>query len=278
MGLAPVADSDGAVTSPWSALACSLWSAALAAQEAADTTAPPELFPHGETLIYDVRFGLLSLGEGVMHIAGMDTVRGDSLLHTIFRLRGGSFFYRLDDRMDSWFDPDAMISSRFVQDFHEGDSDRYTAYEIFADSGYYTESNVDSIRPTVATPLDDAAFFYFVRTVDLEVGRRYEFDRYFRPDRNPVVLDVIGRDTLDLPAGRFPTLVIQPIIQGRGILAESKEPLMWITDDDRRLMVQLKSKFASIATITMRLKEIAEAPPDDLPITAPEPPERPEQR
>ncbi len=118
--------------------------------------------------------------------------------------------------------------------------------------------------PTSAAPLDDAAFFYFVRTVPLEVGKRYEFQRYFRPDRNPVVLEVLGRDTLDLPAGRFATIVVRPVIQGRGILEEAKEPRMWLTDDERRLMVQLKLTFASIATITLRLREIRDTPPDDL--------------
>ncbi|MBE0591045.1 MAG: DUF3108 domain-containing protein [Gemmatimonadales bacterium] len=234
------------------------------AQTVPDTVATagvPDLFPVGETLLYDARFGLLNLGEGLMHIAGVDTVRGTPTLHVVFRLQGGSFFYRLDDRMDSWIGLDRFASQRFVQDFHEGNSNRYTAYEIFPDSGYYTQTGVDSILPTSADPLDDAAFFYFVRTLDLEVGARYEFDRYFRPDRNPVVLEVLGRDTLDVPAGRIPTILVRPIVQGRGILEEAKEPQMWLSDDDRRIMVQLKLKFASIATITLRLREIHATPP-----------------
>lgn len=185
-------------------------------------------------------------------------------MHVVFVLEGGSFFYRLNDRMDSWFGVDDFASRRFIQDFHEGGSERYTAYEIFPDSGYYLEAGKDSLFPTSAVPLDDAAFFYFVRTVELEVGKRYEYDNYFRPDRNPVVLEVLGRDTLDLPAGRFPTIVVQPTIQGRGILEEAKEPRMWLTDDDRRLMVQLKVRFASIATVTLRLREIADALPEEL--------------
>jgi hypothetical protein len=235
------------------------------AQTPADSTrAFAAQFPVGETLLYDARFGILTLGQGLMHIAGVDTIRGEPSLHVVFRLRGGSFFYRLDDRMDSWLGLRDFASRRFVQDFHEGKSDRYTAYEIFPDSGYYRQDGVDSIFPTSERPLDDAAFFYFVRTVELEEGERYEFDRYFRPDRNPVVLEVLGRDTLDLPAGRFPTVVVRPIIQGRGILEEAKEPRMWLSDDERRIMVQLKLKFASIATITLRLREIRdELPPDE---------------
>jgi len=238
---------------------------ALRAQTAPDSS--PRMLdriPVGETLIYDARFGILTLGKGVMHVAGIDTVRGEPALHVMFRLRAGSFFYRLDDRMDSWVGLEDFASRRFIQDFHEGDSDRYTSYEIFPDSGYYTQTGIDSIMATSVAPLDDAAFFYFVRTVELEDGQRYEFDRYFRPDRNPVVLEVLGRDTLDLPAGRFPTIVVQPTIQGRGILEEAKEPRMWLSDDERRIMVQLKLKFASIATITLRLREISDSLPPDL--------------
>jgi hypothetical protein len=247
-------------------LAALLGSAGGARAQAAPDSSPRMLdrIPVGETLIYDARFGIFTLGKGVMHVAGIDTVRGEPVLHVMFRLMAGSFFYRLDDRMDSWIGLEDFASRRFIQDFHEGDSDRYTAYEIFPDSGYYTQSGIDSVMATSVAPLDDAAFFYFVRTVELEDGQRYEYDRYFRPDRNPVVLEVLGRDTLDLPAGRFPTIVVQPTIQGRGILEEAKEPRMWLSDDERRIMVQLKLKFASIATITLRLREITDSLPPEL--------------
>lgn len=246
-------------------LAVAGWTTPAAAQSAADTvTMPLDRFPVGETLVYDAKFGLLTLGEGVMHIAGIDTVRTTPALHVVFRLRGGSFFYRLDDRMDSWIGVEDFASRRFVQDFNEGGSKRYTAYEIYPDSGTYQEVGVDSVLPTSADPLDDMAFFYFVRTVELKDGERYEFERYFRPDRNPVVLEVLGRDTLDVPAGRIPTVRVRPVIQGRGILEEAKEPQMWLSDDERRIVVQLKVTFASIATITLRLREIHDRLPDDV--------------
>lgn len=223
-----------------------------------------ERMPIGETLVYDAKFGFLKLGDGMMRIAGIDTVRGVESLHTVFHLKASAAFYRLDDRMDSWVGLADFASRRFVQDFHEGASDRYTEYEIYPDSGFYRQSDVDTVAATSVDPLDDAAFFYFVRTVDLEVGKTYEFDRYFRPDRNPVILEVLRKDTLDVPAGRFETLVIRPTIKGRGILGEAQEPLMWLTDDDRRLMVQLKSTFASIATITLQLREITDEVPETM--------------
>lgn len=234
------------------------------AQDNEATSSPTALgFEIGETLIYEAKFGFITLGSGMMNVAGIDSVRGEPALHTIFVLKGGGMIYRLHDRMDSWIGLDDFASRRFIQDFHEGGSYRRNQWDIYPDSGYYVEEGVDSIIETSADPLDDFAFFYFVRTVDLEVGERYEYNRYFRPDRNPVVLEVLERDTLDLPAGRFPSIVVHPIIQGRGILAEGKEARMWISEDDRRLVVQLKVKF-SFATITLRLKEIADEPPEDM--------------
>lgn len=216
-----------------------------------------------ETLIYEAKFGFITLGSGMMHTAGIDTIRGTPALHVVFVLKGGGFIYSLHDRMDSWIGLEDFASRRFVQDFHEQGNTRLTVWDIYPDSGYYVQAGVDSILPTSAKPLDDYAFFYFTRTLDLQPGDTLEFNNYFRPDRNPVVLEVMGRDTLDLPSGTFPSIVVHPVIKGRGILAEGKEARMWISDDERRLMIQLKVKF-SFATITLRLKSIEDTPPPGM--------------
>lgn len=243
-----------------SAWAVSVGASELGAQSPSSAAPLTRLFPVGETLMYDARFGFINVGTAAMQVSGVDTVRGAPTLHVTFVLQGGTFFYRLNDRMDSWFGLYDFASRRFVQDFDEGGRRRYAAYEIYPDSGYYRAAGVDSAIPTVADPLDDAAFFYFARTVPFEPGRRFEFDRYFRPDRNPVVLEVIGRDTIDVPAGRFPTVVIKPTIKGRGILAEAADPRMWLSDDERRIMVQLKSRFP-FGTITLRLTKVEQRRP-----------------
>lgn len=228
------------------------------------TRVPLERFPVGETLLFDARFGPFTLGQGMMHVAGIDTIRGVPTLHTVFRLRGAALFYKLDDRMESWFGLDDFASRRFVQDFKEGGKHRLSAYEIFPDSGFYYEAGVAEPRPTSPAPLDDTAFFYFARSLELRPGGRYTFERYFRPDRNPVILEVVGRDTLDTPAGRFPSIVVRPIIKGRGILAESQNPRLWLSDDDRRIVVQMKSTFGGVGTITLVLREVLDRAPPDL--------------
>ncbi len=223
--------------------------------QSAPVDALPDTAWVGEHLTYAAKWRFLSVGTAEMQVVGIDTVRATPTMRLRFLLEGGPFFYRLHDVMESWVGLDDFASRRFVQDFDEGGRKRENIYQIYPDSGFYRQAGVDSTMPTSARPLDDAAFFYFVRTLDLTPGKRYALDRYFKPDRNPVVLEVLARDTIDVPAGRFPCVVVRPIIKGGGIFKEKSNGRMWITDDARRIVVQIKSDFG-FGPITLSLIRI----------------------
>lgn len=195
----------------------------------------------GERLVYDVKFGSLRVGSGAMEVKSIDTLRGREVWHTQFRVKGGTFFYRVNDLMESWFETATLSSLRFVQDFQEGRRDRERTYEIFPDRQVYTEDGGQE-NPSVEFPLDDGSFLYFIRTVPLEIGQSYEFNRYFRPDRNPVTIRVLRRDRINVPAGTFDAIVIQPVIKTKGIFSEGGRAEVWLADDSTRIMVQMKSK------------------------------------
>jgi hypothetical protein len=207
----------------------------------APNTFMPVPFTVGERLVYDVKFGALKVGRGTMEVLDTVSLRGRPAWHTRFRVRGGVPFYRVDDVLESWIDRADFNSLRFVQDFDEGGKSRERRFEIFPERAVFQE-NDKAEESSIANPLDDGSFLYFIRTIPLEVGRTYEFHRYFRPDRNPVVVKVLGRETITVPAGRFQTLVIQPIIKSKGIFSENGQARIWLSDDDSRIMVQMKSR------------------------------------
>ena len=98
----------------------------------------------------------------------------------------------------------SLFSLRFTQDFEQTGTDRRKHYEIFPERAVYQEPNKPE-QPSVPDPLDDASFIYFLRTVPLEIGATYSFDRYFRPDKNPVRIKVLRRETVKVPAGTYQT-------------------------------------------------------------------------
>lgn len=216
-------------------------------------------FGVGERAEYHVKFGFLSVGSGLMEVSGIDTVRGREVWHTLFRVRGGVPGYRVHDRLESWMDTETLASLRHWQDLHEGSRERERKFEIFPGSTYVEEGREP--QPTVNLPLDDGSFLYFIRTIPLEVGRTYSFDRYFRPDRNPVQIQVLRRERIRVPAGSFETVVIRPIIKSKGIFSEGGRAEVWLSDDDRRIMVQMKSRL-SFGSINLFLKSFRPAQQD----------------
>jgi hypothetical protein len=210
-------------------------------------------FDKGEKLTYDVRFGGIKVGTGRMEVVGTTDVRGREAWHTRFTVKGGIPFYRVNDRLESWIDTRTFESLRFVQDLEEGRRDKERFYEIYPERSTYSEKGEVEHSASVENPLDDAAFMYFVRTIPLEVGKTYEFNRYFRPDRNPVQIRVLRKDRVKVPAGTYETIVIQPVIKSKGIFSEKGHAEMWLTDDSRRLLVQMKTDL-SIGSLSLYLR------------------------
>ena len=239
------------------------WASPVSAQEEAATNGENESrlladvpFGIGEVLQYTVKSGPLEVGEAQMEVVGVDTIAGHPTYHMRFRIRGGTFFYKMDDKQESWLDVYQLASRRYRQDLHQGDFERLRIYEIDLEGGVYHRNDgvTDSVPPGA---LDDAAFIYFVRSVPLQVGETYEWNRYFRFDRNPVTLEVLRRETVKVPAGEFDTIVVRPIIKTRGIYAEDGEAEVFVTDDERRIPVMLKSKL-KVGTLQLILTEYVE--------------------
>jgi hypothetical protein len=185
-------------------------------------------------------------------VQGIDTVRGVPCYHVVFAIRGSAIFYSMTDTLESWFSVYDLTSRRFIQDNRENGNRYYHHYEIHPELGYFVQDGTDTLA-TTREPLDDASFFYFARTVPLEVGQTYEFDRYFKPDRNPVTLGVLSEDSINTPAGRFAAIAIRPVFKSRGLFSEGGRAQVYLGADSTRIPLLIKS-WLSVGNLTMSLR------------------------
>ena len=234
---------------------------------AAQTVAAPTIkrakvpFGPGERMEYDVKFGGLRVGNAHMEVVALDNLRGRPAWHTAFWVQGGNFLYRVNDVYESWMDAETLSSLRFVQELEEGGKDIERRFEIYPERAVFiqTSKKPPNEEKSVSQPLDDGSFLYFIRTIPLEVGQTYDFNRYFRPDRNPVRIRVLRRERVRVPAGTFDAIVIQPVIKTKGIFSENGHAEIWLTDDERHVMIQLKSKL-SFGSLNLYLKSYLPSP------------------
>ncbi|HMA24940.1 MAG TPA: DUF3108 domain-containing protein [Gemmatimonadaceae bacterium] len=235
----------------------------LSAQDSTQRVVARVPFGVGERLEFDIRFGKLHVGTGTMEVLPFDTVRGRDAWHTVFLLSGGIPFYHVNDRYEDWFDTHSLSSLRYWQDIDEGNYEPKRHYEIYPERREYIEDDKPP-QMSVARPLDEGSFLYFLRTVPLRVGMDTSFNDYFRAERNPVRFKVLRRDTIDVPAGRFNAIVIQPIFESK-LFSEGGQAQIWLSDDENHIMLQMKSK-VRFGSLNLYLKSYQPSPATSAPL------------
>lgn len=103
------------------------------------------------------------------------------------------------------------------------------------------ETREAEVPETVFDPLSS---FYLVRTMDLQVGRPVYVPVFDSKKLWNVQVQVLRKERVTVPAGTFDTIVIRPLMKSEGIFSSKGEILIWVTDDERRMPVLLRSKVA----------------------------------
>ncbi len=218
-------------------------------------------FGPGERGTFKVTFGGIGVGRGVVEVAGLDTIRGIPAYHFVLKIKGGVPFAHVDDVQESWMDIVRLSSLRFHQNLNQVKYKRRLTFDFFPSEGIWKVLEREQSGPLASNqPLDDISFMYWVRTIPLEVGKTYTFTRYFKTEGNPVVVKVLRRETVKVPAGTFQTIVLKPIIKTKGLFSEGGEAELYFTDDSRRMLVMLSSKL-SIGTLKLHLESYTPGDP-----------------
>jgi hypothetical protein len=222
----------------------------------------PAPFGPGELLTYEVKVGFFTVGRGHMQVVGLESVRGARSYHLAMGIEGKALWYRIEDLFQSWIGVHDLVGRRFIKDQDEGGKKRYEHWEFFPEEKRYERvDNGDTGEIPTSEPLDDISFIYYARTLPLEVGDEYVLERYYTPRGNPVVLQVLRTDTVEVPAGTFETIVVRPIIQTRGLFGQGGEAEVHLTNDERRLMVYMRAKIPIVGSLTLHLRTINEGSP-----------------
>jgi uncharacterized protein DUF3108 len=225
-----------------------------------DPNAAPVPFGPGEYLEYGVKAGVFGVGSAFFSVAGLDTVRGFSTYRVQLGISGGLPFglASIDDEHTSWLDTEGLLSHRYTYRTDTGDYKSQRVYEFYPDElAWERTDSSDGGDLASALPLDLASFFFFIRTLDYEVGQTYSFNRYYKEAGNPVRIEVLRKDHRKTDAGEFDTIVLRPVIPGENLVDEDSKAEIHISDDENRYIVYLKSETGILGVaIALELKAI----------------------
>ena len=213
-------------------------------------------FGVGEHLVFDIGYGFIKAGTATMSIPDTQWVAGRPCYHIVTTARSSKFisvFYNVHDRLDAWIDLEGIFPWKLEKHIREGSysSDRYA---FFDQVNQRVISGKDTLE--VSSFVQEVlSSFYYVRTRILEVGDAFDVDTWGDGKIYPLRVLIHRRERVNVPAGKFDCLVVEPVLRSEGIFKHQGRLQIWMTDDERRLPVQMKSKIP-IGSISCRLREM----------------------
>ncbi len=200
-------------------------------------------FAVGEELIFSLEYGPIRAGTGAMKVLGIEEINGKECYHVVSEAKSSNFFsyfFKVDDRMDSYIDIHGIFSRKFEKRIREG---KFTSDQVIT---YDQENNLaffkgDSLK--ISSFVQDAlSIFYYVRTQDLEVGKSIIVDSFTDGKLYPLEVAVLRIEEVEVEAGRFECFVIEPSFRGSSVFGQKGKLKIWLTNDERKMIVLMKSK------------------------------------
>ncbi|MCK5328252.1 MAG: DUF3108 domain-containing protein [Candidatus Latescibacteria bacterium] len=203
-----------------------------------------EAFGVGEWLFFDVSYGPIQAGTATLEVQRIRTVDGKPCYHVVSEAKSSglfSRFFRVRDQLESFIDVKGIFPRRFEKHIREGKykADQWIAYDQERHVAITSQGDTTTVPPFVQ---DVLSLFYFVRTQTLQPGDRFVVDNHTRRGSFPLEIRVHRRERVKVEAGTFDCLVVEPVQETAGLFKHKGKLKVWMTDDDRKLPVLMKSK------------------------------------
>ena len=218
-----------------------------------------------EKLVFDMSGGLLAVGEATLGVDKIVMFNGRPAYHLVSEARSNSFcdtFYMVRDLSESWLDARTLTSLGYSKKVREGHffRDEWVLYDRDADIFVNRRVNKDgsfSVRTgTIPTQVQDIlSSIYYTRSLPLQDAAEVKVD-VNTPDNWPLLIRVMKRETLEVPAGRFQSVQVEPAMIREGIFVQKGKRLrLWFSDDPSKRMLMLKAE-VFFGNITASLREM----------------------
>jgi hypothetical protein len=218
--------------------------------------APENPVRPGEYLKFAVNWGIINGGNAYLEVPEVKSINGRPALHLVARAESNGFisrFYKVRNRIESWWDREGRYSRSYEENRREGKYRVESRVEFNHSKrvAVYDDGETFSIPPDVQDALSS---FYYTRFQALPIGGSIVFDYHASKKNKPLQVKVIGRERVKVPAGEFDCIAVEPILNAGGIFKNEGRLVIWLTDDERRMPVLMKSK-VTIGSVSVMLQE-----------------------
>jgi Protein of unknown function (DUF3108) len=218
----------------------------------------------GEKLLFEVRWMGFLAGNASMAVSGQVTRNGHDVYHIRSLAESSPFFslfYNVRDMGETFVDVRELYPWYFRLDQREGarSVQRTVTFDQQRGVAIYTKNQETPQEVKIPWGVQDSlSSFYLVRTLPLRVGQSIHLKTFSNGKTYDLEVQILRREKVEAYWGPVDALVVQPLMRFQEILRQKGDVLIWVTDDDRRLPVRMKTaiKVGSIEATLINVKSI----------------------
>ncbi len=223
---------------------------------------PNEAWGFGERLSFDISYGPITAAEAFLTISPSPVVmNGRDTYEINFEVNSRPSFdivYKVRDYYKSYVDTRGLFPWKFEQHLREQEFKRDFIVNFLPDSQKVKTAgdNKDFREFTAPAYVQDIySAFYYVRTLNLKQYKNGDVIDVptFNDDKHFILaVKIINRETVDVSAGEFKTIVVQPMLT-EGFTNKTSDIFVYLSDDERKIPVKVKMKIvigALVAELT----------------------------
>jgi len=203
-----------------------------------------EAYGFGERLEYKVGYKFITAGTGYFHIMPEPVMVNNRQCYDVrFQvksLESLDWLYRVRDQYRSLIDVGGIFPWEFEQRIREGNYkrdftakfDQFNNLAIVGNKSYEVPEYVHDI----------VSAFYYVRTLDLKSFRKdsvFYLKNFFDDTTYNLGVRIKGRETIEVDAGKFRCIVIEPMVVEGGLFKSEGNIFVWLSDDERKIPVKV---------------------------------------
>ncbi len=213
-------------------------------------------FKEGEKLTFEINYGFITAGEAIMEIAPATvTMNARKCFDITFRVNSTSSFdlvYKVRDYYKTYVDVEGLFPWRFEQHIKEGTYQR-DFEAIFDQQNHKAKTYTGETEPKkfegefdIPPYVQDVmSAFYYSRTVDyskMKQGDVFTLENFYKDKTYQLKIKYLGIETIEVPAGEFRCIKLEPLVQEGGLFRSEGSILVWLTDDQVKMPVKVKTQ------------------------------------
>jgi len=218
------------------------------------STQKEDAFGVGEYFKFRIHYGIVNAGYATLELQEASR-GGKKVYHAIgkgWTVGMSRFFFKVDDRYESFFDKTTNIPIQSVRKINEGGyiRDQESFYNQ-ATNRVLVKDHKRNKEKTYVIPdnsLDVVSMFYYLRnhpSIDkMTVGQAITVDMFFDDEVIKFKLKYIGQEDITTKFGVIPTMIFRPLVQSGRVFKEEESLTVWISDDDNKIPVRIKASLA----------------------------------